>query len=71
MAIVAILAIIIYGAIGGKKKGDRGSGGSSTRDGGRGSADKKKGRGNVDGLFWKRLMKLIKVVLPNWKSREA
>ena len=70
MAIVAILAIIIYGAIGGKKKGG-GSDRNSTRDGGRGSADKKKGRGNVDGLFWKRLMKLIKVVLPNWKSREA
>ena len=31
----------------------------------------KKGRGNVDSEFWKRLKKLVKIVLPNAVGREA
>lgn len=31
----------------------------------------RKSRGNVDAEFWKRLDKLIRVVLPSWRSREA
>ena len=34
-------------------------------------AERKKGRGNVDAIFWKRLVKLSKIVLPSWRSREA
>ena len=33
--------------------------------------DKRQGRGNVDKAFWNRLSKLIRIVLPGWKSREA
>lgn len=45
-------------------------------DGGRGgrggaSQDKKKGRGNVDGVFWNRIYYLTKIVCPSFKSREA
>ena len=32
---------------------------------------KKKGRGNVDSIFWERLSKLVKIVLPDFTSKEA
>ena len=35
------------------------------------SAANRKSRGNVDKEFWSRLSKLVKIVLPSWKSREA
>lgn len=31
----------------------------------------KKGRGNVDRMFWERLSVLIKKVIPSWKSKES
>ena len=31
----------------------------------------KKGRGNVDSLFWARITKLTKIVLPDWSCKEA
>ena len=31
----------------------------------------KKGRGNVDSVFWQRLKRLIRIVLPNGTGREA
>ena len=29
------------------------------------------GKGNVDGLFWKRIKKLLRHVLPSWTCKEA
>lgn len=67
MGVAAVIIFVIYGATrGGKKK----TGSDSNRPGSR-SGEKKKGRGNVDNLFWERLHKLIKIVLPSWKSKEA
>lgn len=67
MALVAIIAILIYGTFSGGKKKRSGS----VADGKGIANDKRKGRGNVDALFWKRLGKLIKIVLPDWTCVEA
>lgn len=29
------------------------------------------GKGHVDGVFFKRIKKLVKIVIPSWKSPEA
>jgi len=34
-------------------------------------AKKARGKGNVDKEFWERIFKLVKLVIPGWKSREA
>ena len=36
-----------------------------------GSYKKEKKAGSVDGVFWERVKKLIKVVVPSWTSKEA
>ena len=35
------------------------------------SRGSKKGKGNVDSVFWRRIKKLIKIVLPSYGGREA
>lgn len=30
-----------------------------------------KGKGNVDSLFFKRIMSLLRIVIPSWKSKEV
>lgn len=32
--------------------------------------DEKKGKGNVDRMFFKRIFKLLKIVIPKWNSPE-
>ena len=61
----AVIAIIIYGVSSGKKGGheNKNAAGSSNAN--------KKSRGNVDKVFWQRLSRLTKIVLPSYKSREA
>ena len=62
----AVIAIIIYGV----RSGSKGSHDSS-KNASSGSSANKKSRGNVDKIFWQRLSKLSKIVLPSMKSREA
>ena len=59
-ATVAIIVIAIKGAQAKQPEGSRDKKGSS-----------KKGRGNVDAEFWKRIKKLIGYVIPNGTCREA
>jgi ATP-binding cassette subfamily D (ALD) protein 3 len=45
---------------------------SEKEDGVQGKGGKKKrSKGNVDSLFFKRVLKLVKIVIPTWKSAEA
>ena len=62
-----MIAVVIYGVNQTGKKGgsDSSKGASSSSNAG------KKSRGNVDRVFWQRLTKLSKIVLPSMKSREA
>ena len=62
----AVIAIIIYGVSSNKKGGH-----DSNKNAGGPSSASKKSRGNVDRIFWQRLTKLSKIVLPSMKSREA
>ena len=62
----AVIAIIIYG-VSSHKKGSH----DSNKNAAGPSSASKKSRGNVDRIFWQRLSKLSKIVLPSMKSREA
>lgn len=68
VALAALLALIIYKVSTGKKSR---SGQQSQGRSGASSQDRKKGRGNVDELFWIRIKKLVKIVLPSYTCREA
>lgn len=67
VALAALLALIIYKSTAGKKSREGQSSGGRSGDKG----DRKKGRGNVDELFWIRIRKLVKIVLPSYTCREA
>lgn len=61
------MALILYKATSGKKPRRNASELGSDRAGG----GKKGGRGNVDELFWIRIKKLVKIVLPSYTCKEA
>lgn len=67
VALAALLALLLYKATSGKKPRRDSAGQGNERAGG----GKKGGRGNVDDLFWIRINKLVRIVLPSYTCREA
>lgn len=67
VAIIIIIGII-YKATQRKSRSSRDS---SSNPAGAAGKDRKRSRGNVDRVFWKRLRKLASIVMPTWGCREA
>lgn len=66
---ILVLALIAYGI---RRRSMRDAANKGVPNDVEAKGDKKKrSKGNVDKLFLKRVMRLIKIVIPTWKSREV
>ena len=66
-----ITAAILFGALYGIKKINSKTLTAEEEQTRANRAKKARGKGNVDKEFWERVFKLVRHVVPGWKSREA